>query len=131
MTFLGNITAPEVETQMLQSHILLSTSHKGEGWGAVINEGMNCGCAVVCAKAIGCAGTLATEENAVLYNTNSIRNLRYALEDAACRYQELGERGYDTVVQFFNAEVAAQRFAALADSNMQQVYTEGLLSKVF
>ena len=33
---------------MLASHILLSTSHKGEGWGAVINEGMNRGRAVVC-----------------------------------------------------------------------------------
>ena len=131
VSFLGNIPPHEVEKQMLQSHILLSTSHKGEGWGAVINEGMNRGCAVVCAKAIGCAGTLATEENAVLYNTYSIRGLRKALKDAACRQQEIGQKAYNTVVYEFNAEVAAERFVSLVNSNMHQRYENGLLSRVF
>lgn len=129
-TFLGNIPAGEVETQMLESHILLSTSHKGEGWGAVINEGMNRGCAVVCAREIGCAGTLATEENAVLFNTYSVRSLRSALREAALRQQELGQKGYDTVTREFNAEVAAQRFALLAENGISS-WATGLCSKVF
>lgn len=131
VTFLGNIPAGEVETQMLQSHILLSTSHKGEGWGAVINEGMNRGCAVVCAREIGCTGTLATEENAVLFNTYSVRSLRSALKEAAYRQQELGQKGYDTVTRSFNAEVAALRFAALAENNGESAWATGLCSKVF
>lgn len=129
--FLGNIASEEVEAQMLQSHILLSTSHKGEGWGAVINEGMNRGCAVVCAKAIGCAGSLATKENAVLFRTYSIADLRRALKEAAQNQAQLGQNGYATVTQQFNAEVAARRFAELADSDKTQVYTEGLLSNIF
>ena len=131
VTFLGNIPAGEVETQMLENHILLSTSHKGEGWGAVINEGMNRGCAVVCTRQIGCVGTLATEENAVLFNTYSIRSLCNALKEAACRQQELGKKGYDTVTQEFNAEVAAQRFVSLAENNGKSTWATGLCSKVF
>lgn len=130
VTFLGNISAGEVEKHMLQSHILLSTSHKGEGWGAVINEGMNRGCAVVCAREIGCAGTLATEENAVLFNTYSMRSLRSALREVALRNQELRQKGYDTVTQEFNAEIAAQRFALLAENGIS-LWETGLCSKVF
>lgn len=129
--FLGNIPAAEVEKQMLQSHILLSTSHKGEGWGAVINEGMNRGCAVVCAEQIGCAGSLANRENAVLFKTRSVRDLRRAIKEAKHRQQELGQRGYETVTQDFNANVAASRFAALTEADGNPVWETGLCSKVF
>ena len=131
VTFLGNIPAGEVETQMLQSHILLSTSHKGEGWGAVINEGMNRGCAVVCAREIGCADTLATDDNAVLFDTYSVRSLRRALQEAAHRQQELSQKGYDTITREFNAEVAAQRFAVLTKDIDKSMWATGLCSKVF
>ncbi len=130
VTFLGNLSAKEVEEQMLQSHILLSTSHKGEGWGAVINEGMNRGCAVVCSKQIGCAGSLATKENAVLYKTGSIRDLRKALKEAAQRQAELGQAGYETVCNHFNAEVAAQRFAKLAE-NRNPDWESGVCARIF
>ena len=128
--FLNNIPPEEVEKQMLQSHILLSTSHKGEGWGAVINEGMNRGCAVVCSKQIGCAGSLATKENAVLYKTGSIRDLRKALKEAAQRQAELGQAGYETVCNHFNAEVAAQRFAKLAE-NRNPDWESGVCARIF
>lgn len=131
VTFLGNIPSDEVEAQMLHSHILLSTSHKGEGWGAVINEGMNRGCAIVCAREMGCAGTLATDDNAVLFNTYSIRDLCNALKEAADRQSELGQKGYDTITQAFSAEIAAQRFASLAVDIDKAVWPTGLCSKVF
>lgn len=129
--FLGTISHQEVEKQMLKSHILLSTSHRGEGWGAVVNEGMNRGCAVVCARAIGCAGSLATRDNAVLFKTHSIKDLRRALIKAAEEKDRLSLKGYETVRTRFNAEVAAQRLAALIESNMQRIYIEGLLSNYF
>lgn len=131
VTFLGNIPSKDVEKLMLESHILLSTSHKGEGWGAVINEGMNRGCAVVCARQIGCAGSLAREENAVLFRTCSIRSLRRALKQAAERQKELGQRGYEMVTQSFHAEIAASRFATLAKADGESPWDTGLCSPIF
>ena len=115
---------------MLQSHILLSTSHKGEGWGAVVNEGMNRGCAIVCSKQIGCAGSLATVDNAVLYQTGSIRDLRRCLKEAAARQKELAQAGYETVQGQFNADIAAQRFAFVAEKESSD-WESGLLKKSF
>jgi len=127
--FVGNIPHEEVEKRMLDSHILLSTSDRGEGWGAVINEGMNCGCAVVCSEEIGCAGSLATKDNAVIFRTNSIDGLRWGLKEAARRQSELGQRGYCTVTEEFNAEIAAHRFVGLARENKE--FCRGLCSRVF
>ena len=127
--FLGNIPAAEVEQQMLSHGVLLSTSHKGEGWGAVVNEGMNRGCAVVCAREIGCAGTLATDENAVIFKTNSVTDLRRALCKAISCCEQLGEAGYKTITERFNSQVAAERFVAFARGG--EVAEEGVCSKVF
>lgn len=130
VSFLGNVSAAEVEKQMLKSHILLSTSDKGEGWGAVINEAMNRGCAVVCAKQIGCADSLATKENSVLYKTFSVRDLRRALQEAWQNHPLLSEKGYETITCYFNAEVAAQRFASFAEDGVCE-WDNGLCSRVY
>jgi glycosyltransferase involved in cell wall biosynthesis len=109
---------------------LLSTSDKGEGWGAVINEAMNRGCAVVCAKQIGCADSLATKENSVLYKTFSVRDLRRALKEAWQNHALLSEKGYETITCYFNAEVAARRFISLAEDGVCE-WDNGLCSRVY
>ena len=127
--FCGNISAEEVKEKMLSHGVLISTSHKGEGWGAVINEGMNRGCAVVCAEEIGCAGTLATNDNAVIFKTNSVKALRNAIQTAISRQKELGTAGYQTITSCFNADVAAERFFLVAQNG--RIFDSGVCSKVF
>jgi len=50
--FLGSMSPEEVRSYMETSQIFLFTSDKGEGWGAVLNESMNSGCAVIADKHI-------------------------------------------------------------------------------
>lgn len=45
--------ASEVRSYMEKADIYLFTSDFNEGWGAVLNESMNSGCAVVASHAIG------------------------------------------------------------------------------
>ena len=50
---LGAMSPDEVRKHMEQANIFLFTSDRNEGWGAVLNEAMNSGCAVVASHAIG------------------------------------------------------------------------------
>lgn len=51
--FLGNLPNDEILKQMRRHEIFLFTSDKNEGWGAVLNESMSNGCAVVASNMIG------------------------------------------------------------------------------
>lgn len=53
VVFVGAKTPEEVRRYMEKSEIFLFTSDRREGWGAVLNESMNSGCAVVASSAIG------------------------------------------------------------------------------
>lgn len=50
---LGSMKPEEVRVHMEKANIFLFTSDFNEGWGAVLNESMNSGCAVVASHAIG------------------------------------------------------------------------------
>ena len=130
-TLLGNTPNDKVIELMRESDILLSTSDRGEGWGAVINEGMSAGCAVVCSDTIGCAGTLADGKNSVIFATHSVKDLKRAIIEARDRREELGLLGRLTVEKEFNARVAAERFAALAGVIDKNIFKDGICSKVF
>ena len=51
--FLGTMDPDKVRENMEKAGIYLFTSDKQEGWGAVLNESMNSGCAVVASHLIG------------------------------------------------------------------------------
>ena len=53
MHILGTMSPEEVRTHMERANIFLFTSNQNEGWGAVLNESMNSGCAVVANRIIG------------------------------------------------------------------------------
>ena len=54
---------------MERADIYLATSDRQEGWGAVINEAMNSGCAVVADHMMGAVPYLIShEENGMIYN---------------------------------------------------------------
>ena len=55
ISFYGNYPNNELLEKMKTYEIFLLTSDQNEGWGAVINESMSCGCAVVTSKVVGAA----------------------------------------------------------------------------
>ena len=114
---LGTMTPEEVRVHMERAGILLMTSDRREGWGAVINEAMNSGCAVVVSDAIGAAGYLIRRgENGCVYPNGNVdelyRQVKTLLEEPQ-RMSAMGEKACRTIMEQWNGEVAAQRLMAL------------------
>ena len=129
VTFMGNVQRKEVIAKMCEADILLSTSDKGEGWGVVINEGMNCGCAIVCSDEIGCMGSLATAENAVPFKSRSLSSLTKAIVYADTESEKLSEAAINTIKNEFNPSVAADRLHRFVNSGTG--FESGVCSRVY
>ena len=115
---LGAMSPDEVRTYMEKADIYLFTSDFNEGWGAVLNESMNSGCAVVASHAIGSVPFLIKDGiNGLVYENGNQKHLESQvckiLDDAAYR-KKIGETAYGTIVEMWNAQIASSRFVALA-----------------
>lgn len=115
---LGAMSSGEVRDHMEQADIFLFTSDFQEGWGAVLNEAMNSACAVVASHAIGSVPFLLEDgENGFIYRNGDAEGL-YARVMRLMAQPELRERmgrkAYQTMAEQWNADVAAERFLALA-----------------
>lgn len=53
MTLTGYKKPEEVRERMEKADILLATSDRGEGWGAVMQRAMNSGCVVIADHMMG------------------------------------------------------------------------------
>ena len=118
--FLGSMAPERVREHMESAGIYLFTSDKQEGWGAVLNESMNSGCAVIASHAIGAVPFLMKDgENGLIYRSGDVEMLcdkiRYLL-DHPLEQKRLGKAAYETIVNEWNAEVAAERVVALAQA---------------
>lgn len=118
ITFAGFRSPEEVRAAMEESEIYLVTSDRKEGWGAVVNEAMNSGCAVVADHMIGAAPWMIRQrENGILYHDGCEQQLQeYVAEllqdPAECR--RLGEAAQQTVRTEWNARTAAERLVRLS-----------------
>ena len=61
VTFEGFLSPDEARDRMADAEVYVMTSNKLEGWGSVIYEALNAGCAVVASDAAGAADTSSTE----------------------------------------------------------------------
>lgn len=109
----------EVREMMERAHVYLLTSDYKEGWGAVLNEAMNSGCAVIASHAVGAAPFLLRHgENGLIFRSGNLddleRQARRLLENAGER-KTLGNAAYETIAQEWNAEKAAGRLVELAE----------------
>ncbi len=137
VAFLGYRSPEETRDYMEKAHIFLATSDRQEGWGAVVNEAMNSGCALIAGKGMGAAPYLVRHgENGYLYDHKNPRQAvelaRKLAKDAAQR-RRLGSAAYETVRTLWNSQVAAQRLyaciaAEIAGQELPE-YEEGPLSR--
>ena len=111
ISFPGFCSPTEVRTMMEQADIYLVTSDRGEGWGAVVNEAMNSGCAVVADHMIGAVPYLIRHgENGLIYedkNSRQLFELTAWLAQDRSRCRKLGEQAYHTITKEWNPENAA------------------------
>lgn len=117
--FDGNVPYKQVAQKMQAALILLATSDYNEGWGAVINEGMNAGCAVVASRAMGSVPFLIQNgENGFCFKNGDVaalyENVKTLLEDCSLA-QRLGRAAHETIATQWNADVAAKRVMKLAE----------------
>ncbi len=136
ISFPGFQSPQEVRRYMERADIFLMTSNYLEGWGAVINEAMNSGCAVIADAKIGAVPFLLRHgQNGMVYADGNLKEfLQYgellAGNPELCR--NLGRTAYDTIVSFWNPEFAAKSLLAFAEGILQgklQINEEGPLSK--
>ena len=117
---LGSMTPAEVRTHMEEADIFLFTSDRCEGWGAVLNESMNSGCAVVADGNIGSVPYLIEDGvNGLIYKSTDRKDLykkvSYLVHNPKER-EHIGKNAYNTMLNLWNGEVAAKRFIELCES---------------
>lgn len=116
---LGSMSPKKVRDHMEASGIYLFTSDFQEGWGAVLNEAMNSGCAVVASHAIGAVPYLLKNEgNGLIYRSGDVASLYRKVRHLLMNPDEqlrLGKAAYHTIVNEWNAATAAERFVKLAE----------------
>lgn len=113
ITLAGYKTPAEVRRAMEEADIFLMTSDRQEGWGAVLNEAMNSGCAVVADHMEGAAPYLIRQgENGFMYKSGSREQmlccLQRLVENPGLR-ETLGRNAYAAITEEWNAEEAAER----------------------
>lgn len=114
----GTVQYNYVRKYMEESNVFLFTSDFNEGWGAVVNEAMNSGCAVIASHAAGSVPYLIENGvNGYIYKSGDVHELHLKLEylmNNRKLAEKAGLNAYDTIVNKWNANVAAERFLQLA-----------------
>lgn len=138
VTFLGAMSPESVRKYMESSGIFLATSDYNEGWGAVINESMNSGCAVIASHAVGSAPYLIDDsQNGYIYESGNIDEL-YEKTAICLKNKELqlklGYNAYCTITNEWNAKVASQRLRCIINEMLKgkkspDLYESGPCSK--
>ena len=111
--FLGSMSPENVAENMEQAEIFLMTSDYCEGWGAVVNEAMSAGCAVLASSAAGSVPFLIRDgKNGIIYRYGDMDDLENKLirliKDAQLR-KNLGVCAFDTIRNEYNQTVAVNR----------------------
>lgn len=138
VNILGAMSPEEVREYMKEADIYLFTSDRNEGWGAVLNESMNSGCAVVASHAIGSVPFLIeNKKNGLIYKDGDYEDFYKKvtlLLDSKERRRELSKNAYFTMTEIWNAENAAKRFISLAQAILDgekdpEIFETGVCSR--
>ncbi len=137
VSFVGTVGSDEVRTHMEKAGIFVFSSDFQEGWGAVVNEAMNSGCAVISSHAAGAAPFLIRDgENGMIYESQNVADLYQKLKELLEHpehQRRLGAEAYRTITGLWSPAVAAKRFLSLAQSILNNkgtdLYEEGPVSK--
>jgi glycosyltransferase involved in cell wall biosynthesis len=138
VVFHGFMDPAQVRGYMEKARIFLFTSDHGEGWGAVLNEAMNSGCAVTAgAQAGGVPYLIKSGVNGYIYNgedfTDFSAKVLHLIENKDFA-QEMGARAYDGIAGLWNAQTAAERLLVFCrkimsgEDPMEGLPAEGPLS---
>ncbi len=128
VSLIGNMPNDEILSLMKQSHIFVFTSDRKEGWGAVLNEAMSNGCAVVASNMVGAAPYLIEHgENGFLFKSLDLDSLteqvEFLLNNKLLR-DKLSINAYKSMREIWSPKNAASNFLKLTDSILKNEIVE-------
>ena len=104
---------------MSKSDIYVFPSNGAEGWGAVVNEAMSEGCAVVLASKIGARTMITHGVNGLVFKDGSVMSLILQLTELISNQnilKQIKTNSQRTICDEWNSDIAAERFLYLCDS---------------
>lgn len=133
---LGAMSPDEVRKHMEQANIFLFTSDRNEGWGAVLNEAMNSGCAVVASHAIGSVPYLIKNgNNGYIYeNEGQLHSLVIDLIKNPDRTTKFGTEALQSILTQWNGKNATERLCELCEKIRQHeraMFTSGVCAPCY
>ena len=114
----GQVPSDKVKNYMEKANIFIGTSGSQEGWGAVVNESMNAGCAIVANKKMGSVPFLIKDdENGLIYTSyRELENkVRLLIDDKELR-EKLGKNAYKYITEKWTSSLAANNLIELFDA---------------
>lgn len=126
--FKGNLPNEEILEEMRKHKIFLFTSDRNEGWGAVLNESMANGCAVVASDKIGSVPFLVKNQvNGCIFKSENLISLTEKVEyllnnPTVC--EEISREAVKTIKNIWSPRNAAKNFVLLANGILkgEEVY---------
>ncbi len=118
---IGQVPSTEVRKYMEKANIFLATSGSAEGWGAVVNEAMSAGCAVIANRRMGSVPYLIKQnKSGIMYNTYKEleEQVKRVINDKDLR-KTLGINAYEVVNKKWTSENAANNLLKLFDATVK------------
>ena len=138
INFKGNMPNDDILKAMRQHDIFLFTSDRNEGWGAVANESMSNGCAIVASDAIGSVPFLVEDGvNGYIFKSCDLEGLCEKVElllDNPDKRQQMATNAYRTMRDVWSPQNAARNFMKLSDDLLngnEPSITAGPCSKAY
>lgn len=120
ISFLGSLPNQEVIDNLRQSDVLLFTSDKNEGWGAILNEAMANKCAVIASNEIGSVPYLLNHnENGLVFKSNNLKDLtnkaEFIINNPEIRIN-FANNAYETISLVWSPKNAVDNFLKLINN---------------
>ena len=116
VTMTGWQSVPDIARHMQSSDLFLMTSHRGEGWGLVVNEAMSHGCGVMANDQSGAAAWLVESgRTGILYRDGELNEALDRLAQLDRKdILSFGRASHESMRDCWSARIAAQRFIRLS-----------------
>ena len=135
LEIVGQVPSDKVKSYMEKANIFIGTSDSFEGWGAVINESMNAGCAIVASKKMGSVPFLiGNNETGLMYeNYKDLENkVKLLINDSDLR-KKLSKNAYNYITTKWTEELAAENIIKMFNNVIKEeevMVKEGPASRV-
>ena len=124
----GNRPNAEILNEMRRHSIFLFTSDRNEGWGAVLNEAMSCGCVPIASDEIGSAPYLIKNgENGLLFKSCSLDSLEEAVISIIDKPEKIvimSQKAFMTINEVWSPKQAVNNFMELASHVLEGTLSE-------